>query len=95
MLKQADFHIDSKAENWVPVLSIEKYFTQDFSLSIPPWQREYTWDSSDNDGQVPVLLEDLKSFIENPEKNEYLIGAVILCDTDDAKEKYFILRSRS
>ena len=90
MLKQADFHIDSKAENWVPVLSIEKYFTQDFSLSIPPWQREYTWDSSDNDGQVPVLLEDLKSFIENPEKNEYLIGAVILCDTDDAKEKYLI-----
>jgi hypothetical protein len=90
MLKPADFHIDSKAENWVPVLSIEKYFTQDFSLSIPPWQREYTWDSSDNDGQVPVLLEDLKNFIESPEKNEYLIGAVILCDTDKNKEKFLI-----
>jgi hypothetical protein len=90
MLKQADFDSNSGAENWVPALSIEKYFTQDFSLSIPPWQREYTWDSSDNDGQVPVLLEDLRSFIENPEKKEYLIGAIILCDTDAGKEKHLI-----
>lgn len=90
MLKAADFHLDDKADNWVPTLSIEHYFTQKFTLSIPPWQREYTWDSSDNDGQVPVLLDDLRNFYEHPEKTEYLIGAVILCDTDDAKKKYLI-----
>jgi len=90
MLKAADFHLDKKVDNWVPALSIEHYFTQDFALSIPPWQREYTWDSSDADGQVPVLLEDLRNFYLNKGKEEYLIGAVILCDTNDEKNKHLI-----
>jgi uncharacterized protein with ParB-like and HNH nuclease domain len=90
MLKAADFHLEKKVDNWVPALSIEHYFTQDFALSIPPWQREYTWDSSDADGQVPVLLEDLRNFYLNKGKEEYLIGAVILCDTNDEKNKHLI-----
>lgn len=90
MLKAADFHQDPKVDNWVPALSIENYLTQKFSLSIPPWQREYTWDSGDADGQVQVLLEDLRNFYLNEEKTEYLMGAVILCDTNQEKHKYLI-----
>lgn len=61
----------------VPVRNLKEYLSQDRSLSIPLWQREYVWEANDS-GQVGVLLEDLREFLEKGEKN-YLIGSVILC----------------
>jgi uncharacterized protein with ParB-like and HNH nuclease domain len=61
----------------VPVRSLKEYLSQDRTLSIPLWQREYVWEANDS-GQVGVLLEDLREFLEKDEKN-YLIGSVILC----------------
>ena len=84
---------DSSTQNYtqvVPVLSLSSYFTQDFTLSVPPWQREYTWRATEEDGEVSVLLDDLKQFVEDLEKQEYLLGAVILCDTEDPKVAYLI-----
>ena len=74
----------------VPVLNLSTYFTQKVTLSVPPWQREYTWDATSEDGEVAVLLEDLKQFVEDEQKSEYLLGAVILCKTDDPKVVYLI-----
>lgn len=61
----------------VPVRSLKEYLSQDRTLSIPLWQREYVWEANDS-GQVGVLLEDLREFLDKNEKN-YLIGSVILC----------------
>ena len=77
------------ASQVVPVLTLSDYFTQDFVLSVPPWQREYTWDATKENGEVAVLLDDLKQFVEE-DKTEYLLGAVILCDTDDPNTAYLI-----
>ena len=74
----------------VPVLSLNSYFTQSFTLSVPPWQREYTWDATGDDGEVAVLLDDLKQFVEDEDKVEYLLGAVILCNTDEPNVMYLI-----
>ena len=74
----------------VPVLNLSSYFTQNFTLSVPPWQREYTWDATNEEGEVGVLLDDLKQFAEDKDKSEYLLGAVILCKTDDPEVVYLI-----
>ncbi len=74
----------------VPVLNLNSYFTQTFTLSVPPWQREYTWDATGEDGEVAVLLDDLKQFVEDEDKHEYLLGAVILCNTEDPASMYLI-----
>lgn len=82
---------DSKSRNHVvPVLTLGEYFTQDFTLSIPPWQREYTWSCDREDGAVSVLLDDLQAFVNDPRATEYLLGAVILCDTDKSDVAYLI-----
>jgi hypothetical protein len=67
----------------VPVRSIHKYFTSHDQLRIPAWQRDYSWDASD-EGQVGVLLDDLANFAKQPAGAEYLLGSVILCDNDDS-----------
>lgn len=74
----------------VPVLSLKEYFSQNFTLTIPPWQREYTWDSTKDDGEVVVLMNDLKEFVLDINKKEYLLGAVILCNTDKSDISYLI-----
>ena len=74
----------------VPVLNLNSYFTQNFTLSVPPWQREYTWDATNEDGEVAILLDDLKQFVEDEQKTEYLLGAVILCKTEDPGVVYLI-----
>ena len=61
----------------VPVRTLREYLSQNRALSIPLWQREYVWEANDS-GQVGVLLEDLREFLDKGEKN-YLIGSVILC----------------
>ena len=60
----------------VPVRTLKEYLSQDRTLSIPLWQREYVWEATDS-GQVGVLLEDLREFLNKPEKN-YLIGLFCL-----------------
>lgn len=79
----------SNGGNLIPVFSLNQYLTQENQLSIPPWQREYTWDSTSDDGEIGQLMIDLKQFVES-DSGEYLIGAVILCDTADPKVKYII-----
>ncbi len=75
----------------VPVLSLHRYLSQPARLSIPPWQREYSWIYGDKgDGEVNTLLEDLKSFVEDNSRDEYLIGAVILCPSPNSQEMYVI-----
>lgn len=80
----------SSRKHVVPVLTLNEYFNQDFTLSIPPWQREYTWSCDREDGAVNVLLDDLQSFVNDPKATEYLLGAVILCDTDKKNLAYLI-----
>ena len=66
----------------VPVLNLYEYFTDHTSLRIPSWQRDYSWDASD-EGQVGVLLEDLQTFATSQNAIEYLMGSVILCEGSD------------
>jgi uncharacterized protein with ParB-like and HNH nuclease domain len=73
----------------VPVYNLHDYFTQDFTLFIPPWQREYTWEATDT-GAVGELMQDLLDFVEDPSSKEYLLGAVILCDTESKNKSYLI-----
>jgi len=63
----------------VPVRSLKDYLTQDRTLFIPPWQREYSWQTT-KEGQVDTLLEDLLAFAKDEQSKEYLLGSVILCD---------------
>lgn len=63
----------------VPVRTLKQYLSQNRTLSVPLWQREYVWEANDS-GQVGVLLEDLRDFVEKGQEN-YLIGSVILCRT--------------
>lgn len=79
-----------KVENGrVPVLSIHSYFTDHSFLRVPSWQRDYSWDASD-EGQVGVLLEDLQGFVSNTSASEYLMGSVILCDINNDSEHLVI-----
>ena len=73
----------------VPVLNLYSYFTEHSLLKVPSWQRDYSWDASD-DGQVGILLEDLQSFATNASSDEYLMGSVILCETSDGPEHLII-----
>lgn len=63
-------------ETKVALRNLKEYLTQGRVIRIPPWQREYGWKASEN-GQVGVLLSDLKDFIDSGD-SEYLIGSVIL-----------------
>ena len=76
-------------EGRVPVLNLSSYFTEHSRLKVPSWQRDYSWDSSD-DGQVGILLEDLQTFAANASSDEYLMGSVILCESTDGPEHLII-----
>jgi hypothetical protein len=66
----------------VPVRSIFEYFTSHPELKVPAWQRDYSWEAS-GEGQVGVLLDDLSAFAKQAVNEEYLLGSVILCDSDE------------
>lgn len=66
----------------VPAFKLRDYFNQKVILEVPKWQREYTWDPT-SEGQVGVLLDDLKSFVEDNSQEEYLLGAVIVCNSEN------------
>jgi hypothetical protein len=63
----------------VPVYTLEDYFTSHSHLRIPAWQRDYSWDATD-EGQVGVLIEDMQTFANAADATEYLMGSVILCE---------------
>ena len=63
----------------VPVISLKNYFHGRRTLVVPPWQREYSWLTTD-EGQVSVLLQDLAKFARDTKTKEYLLGSIILCD---------------
>ena len=47
----------------IPVLSLKEYLSQDRTLVIPPWQREYSWKIT-ADYQVDTKKWDLASWDE-------------------------------
>ena len=57
----------------VPVLTLKEYFTDHSVLRIPSWQRDYSWEATD-EGQVGILLEDLQTFAQDQNSTEYLMG---------------------
>ena len=72
-----------------PILSLKEYLSEDRQLVIPPWQREYTWNTSDSaegEGEVQLLLTDFEEFLKS-EEAEYLLGVVTLSLTDDKSDK--------
>lgn len=82
--------LKTDASGNVPVRSIHQYFTSHEQLKIPAWQRDYSWDASD-EGQVGVLLDDLSNFVKQPAGSEYLLGSVILCDNDGSDRPSWLI----
>jgi len=78
-LKATDDQVKKGA---TPVLSLADYFRQDQVLMVPPWQREYTWNATDDEGEVFRLLADLKNFYES-DSDEYLLGLITLANSDE------------
>jgi len=76
-------------ETKVELRNLKEYFTQNRVIRIPPWQREYGWKASEN-GQVGVLLSDMKEFIDS-EESEYLIGSVILCPDPEKPGRFLLI----
>ena len=74
----------------VPVKSIYDYFSSHQQLKIPAWQRDYSWDASD-DGEVGDLIDDLNRHVKDDESAEYLLGSVILCDSDEATANSWLI----
>lgn len=76
-------------ETKVVLRNLEEYLTQNRVIRIPPWQREYGWKPTEN-GQVGVLLSDMKEFIDSNE-SEYLIGSVILCPDPEQAGRFLLI----
>jgi hypothetical protein len=82
---------DGTQKALVPVRTLKAYLNQGRTLTIPPWQREYSWQTTE-EGQVDVLLKDLHTFATDPQATEYLIGSVILCqDPSGDKSKVMLI----
>jgi hypothetical protein len=73
----------------VPVRTLREYFTEPRNLRIPPWQREYSWKATES-GQVGVLMNDLKEFVESSDE-EYLLGSIILCDDEEDNSRKLLI----
>ena len=53
---------------------VESLFRDNSRLVIPAWQREYAWEG---ENEVEDLLLDLSKFVENPHRENYLLGSII------------------
>ncbi len=53
---------------------VESLFRDTSRLIIPAWQREYAWTG---ENEVEDLLSDLNKFIDNPHRENYLLGSII------------------
>ena len=69
-----------------PVVSLRDYFSEEHSMVIPPWQREYTWRSGElsGEGEVYRLLTDLQAFAES-DAEQYLLGVVTLANIKNSQ----------
>ena len=65
----------------LPLLSLGEYLSQNRTLVVPQWQREYTW-SIGEDREVDTLLKDLLKFVRDQNAKEYLMGSVVLCESN-------------
>lgn len=74
----------------IPVLSLKDYFSQNRKLVIPPWQREYSWKTTE-DMQVDTLMKDLLKFLRDPEAEEYLLGSVVLCQENPESDRLLLI----
>jgi hypothetical protein len=74
----------------IPVVTLKDYLSQNRVIVIPPWQREYSWSTSE-DEQVDTLLKDLLKFIRNPNSDEYLIGSVVLCSLPGEEDRPLLI----
>jgi Protein of unknown function DUF262/Protein of unknown function (DUF1524) len=73
-----------------PIRSIGDYLsTKSRHLIIPPWQREYVWQTGEN-GEVGDLLEDLKEFLLSGQE-EYWLGPVIVCEEPKGSGNYWLI----
>lgn len=61
------------------LLSVSELFLRDIVLTIPKWQREYSWEA---DEEVRLLLEDLSSFVTSKKQN-YVLGSIITFSLPD------------
>jgi hypothetical protein len=62
--------------------------TPDRLLVVPPWQREYVWSPAE-EGEVGVLLSDLRDFVNGSEV-DYLMGSVLLSHGAKPNERLII-----
>lgn len=90
--------------NFAPILPLSKYLSgsdlipKDFAmpqqnekdrlLTVPPWQREYVWSPTD-DGEVGVLLKDLRDFVVDQD-DDYLMGSILLSHGKESHERILI-----
>ena len=58
-------------------------------LVVPPWQREYVWSPS-AEGEIGILLKDLKEFVLDYEE-DYLMGSILLSHDDKEKNNRLII----
>lgn len=73
-----------------PILSIGDYLsTKSRHLIIPPWQREYVWQTGEN-GEVGELLDDFKEFL-NSDQEEYWLGPIILCEQPKGSGNFWLI----
>ncbi len=72
------------------MISLADYLTQARTLVIPPWQREYSWSTAE-DEQVDTLMKDLFKFLKNPDAKEYLIGSIVLCTLPSEKNRPLLI----
>lgn len=75
-----------ESSRYLPVVPLSEYFAQFRVLVIPPWQREYSWDTG-SDSQVETLLKDFSKFARSLDEKEYLLGSIILCEESNRSEK--------
>lgn len=74
----------------IPVVSLKDYLSQDRTIVIPPWQREYSWKTT-SDLQVDTLMKDLFKFLKDPKRNEYLMGSLVLCQLKDDEKRPLLI----
>jgi hypothetical protein len=77
-------------DNKLPLLSLGEYLSQNRTLVVPQWQREYTW-SIGEDREVDTLLKDLLKFVRDDNAKEYLMGSVVLCESTNKSERPLLI----
>jgi len=64
-------------------VSIGKVFGDDYAFTIPPYQRPYSWDTSNAEDLADDLIDAMRNS-ENGEVNPYFLGSIVLIKDDDS-----------